>query len=554
MDNNERNPEIENSELNETDALQQENEVVQTENDENSAVASEYEDFLKQNESAEDSSAEPEAATELNLPAAENTDGNVKKKKNKSSAVILAILIVILLAATGYLIYFIVNSNSSSKLDLDKTVVTINGVENSAADYMQIFAYYYAYNSYYQYTDEQLKEMVLEEFIFMDTFYANAIAEGYTLTEEDQATIDDYVSRVTTGAEEASMTVDEYLEESVCKGYTLDMYRSYLEKQQIVEKYYKDNMEKIEAEFSGSDAAEKVEAEYAANNTLYDLCDVSRWQIDSTDENAVNADDIIAQVKAGKTFDEAIATVTGDSDAKSTEMKGYTYDILGTNFSQEAADWMFEKNDAGAYVNGTGSVTTVESNGMTYILYVNNAPSRDMTVPATVQYIQVTVGTDTTINTEAELKVTAKASATKILNDFNSGDRSAEAFEALVDFYADGEEDLITAAVLSNVTNDGSSAPEIEAWAADTNRKAGDCEVVEGDDCYYVLFFVERAKNPVWYQSAYDNLVSNAKAQWQENIVDLDNTEQAVTDDEAIDKIIAYVKELAAATQNVAMY
>lgn len=576
MDNNELNPDIEKSEDNAENNLSgQETEKNIPGNGSNSGT-NEFEEFMRQNgespfvsaqngsqaesgaeygNGSDTSEAMPDMpiqeSPENEYASSPDADGSGKKKKSRGAAAAVIILIAVLIAATGFMIYSIIGSKSGLKVDLDKTVVTVDGIENSAAEYMaeymQVYSYYSAYGSYYQYTEEDIKKAVLQEFIYMDAFYAKAIAEGYTLTEEDTKTIDDTVAELTQYAESASMTADEYLEESFCKGFGVDEYRAFFEKRIIANRYQSDNMDKIAAQFKGNDASEKILAEYKKNSEKYDLCNAERWMVDSTDENSdAYADKVLAEIKSGKTLKEAVVSVTGDSEAVINDMKGYSYDDVSSNFSKDAADWLFEKGSDGEYTNGKGSAEIVEANDMTFVIYVTGLPARDETLPSTLKYIQVNVGTDTTISTEDELKLTAKANAAKILNEFNNGDKSAESFEKLMEKYENGANDLIGTGEFDNVKGDGSNDSAVEEWAADASRKVGDCEIVEGDGCYYVLFYAEKAENPVWYQSVYDSLVSSAQSEWQKNNADAENTDRAVTDDDAIAKIIAYINEKSA--------
>ncbi len=576
MDNNELNPDIEKSEDNAENNLSGQETEKNIPGNGSASGTNEFEEFMRQNgespfvSAQSDSQAESGAeygngsdtseampdmpiqeSPENEYASSPDADGSGKKKKSRGAAAAVIILIAVLIAATGFMIYSIIGSKSGLKVDLDKTVVTVDGIENSAAEYMaeymQVYSYYSAYGSYYQYTEEDIKKAVLQEFIYMDAFYAKAIAEGYTLTEEDTKTIDDTVAELTQYAESASMTADEYLEESFCKGFGVDEYRAFFEKRIIANRYQSDNMDKIAAQFKGNDASEKILAEYKKNSKKYDLCNAERWMVDSTDENSdAYADKVLAEIKSGKTLKEAVVSVTGNSETVINDMKGYSYDDVSSNFSKDAADWLFEKGSDGEYTNGKGSAEIVEANDMTFVIYVTGLPARDETLPSTLKYIQVNVGTDTTISTEDELKLTAKANAAKILNEFNNGDKSAESFEKLMEKYENGANGLIGTGEFDNVKGDGSNDSAVEDWAADESRKVGDCETVESDGCYYVLFYAEKAENPVWYQSVYDSLVSSAQSEWQKNNADAENTDRAVTDDDAIAKIIAYINEKSA--------
>lgn len=517
--------------------------------------SNEFEEFLKNSEEvpAEEPAAEPlpeedsDKTADTEEPAvpeeasAQEPETGKKKKKKKGAGALIAVLIAIMIAATGFMVYVLVKSGSAP-FDLEKTVITVGDVENSAAEYYQVYSYYYAYNSYYyQYPEEQLKDLAKDQLVFIDTLYSEALAAGYTMTEEDNQSIEENLNGVVQEAEAMSQSIDEYLEQNVCKGYTMDMLRSYMEKQYLAQKYYTDCMEKLEGEMTDDQIAE----EYAANKASYDLSDLAYWYISASDDGAQDqADQIIDAVKGGKTLNEAIQSVTGDSEKTANLLKGYTQSVISENFSSEAAEWAFTLNDDGSYANGKGAVMSFEANGMIYILYVNEVPGRDESVPATVEYIEVDISSDTSVKTEEELKLSAKSTASKILDEFNATDKSVEAFDAIIQDYNNGSDQLVSGDIFEDITKDGSHDAAVEEWAFDASRKAGDCTLVEGDGCYYVLYYVEKGESPVWYSAVQEALVAAKQTEWQDNIDKLSEG-KVVTDDAAIDEIIAYVKSTA---------
>lgn len=541
-----------------------EDEVVEdAEIQENEAEAVETAETVEAEEAVETADAEIEAEDETDAEEAEDncetddaegendddaeeteaeTAEPVKKKKKRTGLKIVLGLLGTLIALVVALMVVAFVKSIPAKIDLEQTVLTVDEIDSSAAEFYQAYMYYYSYNSYYGYAEEELKDLAVEQLILTNTLYADALAKGYTVTDEIQAQIDEQLSNITMTAEASSMTADEYLDEAFCKGFTLDMFKVIIEKSMIAQKYYEDNMLAIEDQYKGDNGAAKIEAEYTADKFTYDLTDAVYWYIAASEENAqADADAIISQVNDGKTFEEAIKSVTGDSEATPSKLKGHSKSSLESGkFVTAAIDWLFEENEDGTYKNGAGAVTTVADDSKVYVFYVNNAPHRDETIPADVLYIQVDVSTDTSIKTEKELKIEAKAAAEAILKEFEGTDKTVESFTDLIIEYNNGDNDLVSGDRFEALKNDSSEDASVESWAFDAERKAGDYALVEGDGCYYILFYENKAENAVWFDTILNSLITNEARAFEEEAIERGKS-KAVINDEVVAEVVDYV-------------
>ena len=467
-----------------------------------------------------------------------------KKKKFSKGAVIaiVALCAIIIAAFVGIVTYVAKTIESQISFDQTATAVTVGDIDSTAAEFCQSYMTYYSYNSYYGYSEEELKELAIEDVIFMNVLYAEALENGYTVTDDIQAQIDEQMANITAAAESASMTADEYIDKSFGEGFTVDMYKKIAEKTFIVQKYYNDKIAEIEDKYKGDKGAAEIEAEYAADKYEYDLTDVSYWYFDASEENAqVDANTVVAHVKGGMSFEEAIRSVTGESEETPNMLKGHSKSALESGkFVSEAIEWIFAENEDGSYMNGTGAVTTVADSSKIYVFYVNNAPHRDETIPADVLYIQVDVSTDTAIKTEKELKIEAKAAAEEILKKFEETDKSVDSFTDLLIECNNGDDELVYGDRFEALKNDGSEDAAVEAWAFDASRQEGDYALVEGDGCYYILFFEKKAENAVWYDTILNTLVTNELRGFQEDLISK-GKEIAVINEEIVNKAVEYI-------------
>ena len=177
--------------------------------------------------------------------------------------------------------------------------------------------------------------------------------------------------------------------------------------------------------------------------------------------------------------------------------------------------------------------------------YNKFAPARDESVTVTVNYIKVSADEDDTVKSEEELMLSAKSQANKIFDEYNSGTKTEAAFKELLVKYDDGDNELISGDVFEDMKKDGSHDSAVENWAYDSSRKAGDTAVLEGDGCYYIVYFSSKADHPVWYETILSAVYNNAVTSWQEEFVK--SYEDSITkDEEAIAEAIEYINSMTA--------
>lgn len=474
----------------------------------------------------------------------ENAEPVKKKKKGKGAKIAIGILVTIIALVIAFIVAVFLGSRPA-KIDLEQIALSVDEIDSTSAEFYQAYMYYYSYNSYYQYPEDELKKLAIDNLVLTNSLYAEAIANGYTVTEEIQAQIDEQLASIKATAESSSLTADEYLDKAFCPGFTVEMYKAMLEKSIIAQTYYGDKMEDIEKQYEGDNGKAKVEAEYKENKLDYDLADVSYWYFAASEENAqANADAVIAQVNDGKTFADAVKSVSGDEEAEPNNLKGHSKASLENGkFVKEAIDWIYAENEDGTYKNGAGAIVSIADESKIYVFYVNNAPHRDETHPVNVTYIQVDVSSDNSIKSENELKIEAKSTADAILKEFEATDKSLESFSALLMKHNEGDNDLVSGDVFE-LMGDGSEDAAVEEWAFDDSRKKGDYALVESDDCYYILFFAEKAENAVWYDAILNSLISGEARNIEEKLL-TEGEDKTQINDEVIDEVINYVKNMA---------
>ncbi len=550
MDENKINPELDNT--NETEDTQaqpvaaDETETVQIEETttEENGNLEQLEAVSENSDAEEDESGESDESDE---EVALAQDEKPKKKKRKALKVVIGILVAIVIAFVALMVVAIISMDEDAaelSVDADAAAITIDDVEINAGEFVYMYSYFCSYYSSY-YTSEQLVEYATEQLVYVNSLYKQAVDAGYTLSEDDYAEIDATIASVEESAEAYSITVDEMLEDYYfCEGYTVDMFRKYLEKEYLANAYYEDELAKIEAKYyTGDESASLIEDEYNSNMTAYDLSNASYYYFDSTEEGAQNTvDSIIAKVEAGTSFEDALASVADVESVSS--LQGYSMSVVTSNFSADVADWLFEMDENGEYVNGAGSIASFTEDDVLYVVYVDESPARDEQIPVTVEYILVEADTDTTVKTEDELMLAAKSTAASILSEFeDAGDLSADAFIALEDTYNNGDNELVTGSYFESMVNDGTYDEAVAEWVFDDARVVGDYAIVEGDGCYYILYYASVNDNPVWYDSIAYTLYNEAVTSWSDEVI-ASYEDIIVKDEDVINAVVEYVDAL----------
>lgn len=461
------------------------------------------------------------------------------KKKKKGWKIALGIIVGLLLCVVALIVAAIIIVNNASKLsvDADEPAITIDDVEVNAGEYVYMYSYFSNYYSSY-YTSEQLEEYATEQLVYVNSLYKKAVDAGYTLSEEDYAEIDEVLASVEQQAESYSITVDEMIEDYYfCDGYTAEMFKKYLEKEYLANKYYTEAVAEIQDKYAGDNGLTLIEDEYKNNRTEYDLSNASYAYFDATEDGAqATVDSIIAKVKGGTSFADAIDAV---EDAESKSLKGYTNSVVETNFSADVAKWLFAMEN-GEYTNGAGAITSITDGDVIYVIYAEGEPYRDEQIPVTVDYIVVNADTDTTVKSEDELLLAAKATASGILKEFEETEKTSNDFFALEDTYNNGDNELVSGSYYEDMTDDGTYDEALAEWAFDASRKVGDYALVAGDGCYYVVYFTAKDENAVWYQTISETLINEDVTSWSESVV-AEFEDVTVKHDDVIAAVIEYV-------------
>lgn len=495
------------------------------------AESVENSEFVAEDETAEIEEAEAdEEFTEDEVFADEEpvVEEAPKKKKKKIGAKIAIGLLVAIIAFVVFCFVYVYIAMQPPKVDFEDNAATISGVDISAAEF------FLHCSSVQGSSADEIKQGALDRAALYNAIYAKAKSEGYKLPEAEQKSLDEQLASIQTAAQSAGKSVDEYVSSSVAKGFTFDMIKTYFEKEAYVNSYYGSKIEGVMDSYKGDDGLKKLEESYNKTKTDNDLADFSYWYFDMSTEGAEDKANAVADaVRGGKTLDEALKAV--DEKISAVTVNKSTKKQI-EDFNKDLAAWLYKTDDKGAYVNGNGAVEVVKDSTFAYVVYVNEAPSKDTVYPVTANYIKIAISADTTIKTAEMNKLEAKKIADKILEEFLSTDKSAEKMTEIATTYTKDNKS-VTTSKFEKVVNDGTLDASLENWLFDEARKEKDvtAELIETESAYYILYFVEKAENAVWYDLTLNTLVSEKASELQNGLLaegkkNLEFNEESVAD------------------------
>ena len=313
--------------------------------------------------------------------------------------------------------------------------------------------------------------------------YDEAVANGETLSDDDQSSIDATVSNLSVYATYYGYSnVNGYLAAMYGTGCNEKNFREFLSIETLANNY---SQKVYDTPVYTED---ELAADYAADPNAYDTVDYRVFAVtdalfDEEDEEKLAdlkktaADELLAAAEEG---DEAFIQAAYDHASEDTkenyEDDSYTLRTDVGHSDSDLSNWLFESD------RKTGDATCVETSGTYYVAIFESRNTHDYALP-NVRHILISVS-DTT---DEEAMATAKETAEKLLAEYEAGEHTEDAFAAIGDAaYADGT--AAESARYEDITP-GQMVEDFENWCFDASRQVGDTGIVESTYGYHVMYF-----------------------------------------------------------------
>ena len=462
------------------------------------------------------------------------------KKLKVFSIAMVAVLALMVVFAIG-----IVTSNAIKKANLGKAeretvAVTVGDHEISAAEFNCFFIdavsnFYSNYGSYAslfgldvtkalddQFYDEENEVTWADEFVNSAKENVKAVygivdeakANGFTLSDEEKASIDAQISTLSTYATLYGYSDAEgYMRAMYGNGANEEVLRNYYEACYTAQAYQNsisESLEYTEADIEAKDAENPAAYSTFSYNSYYlaankflqggtkgedDTVTYSDEEQAAAVEAAKEAAKSLTGASSVKEFDQAIAALEINAEvenAASTASNNTSYDYVNSVIQSWVTSSKREEGDMKVIASTTTDEDGNETTNGYYVVYFTARNDNEVLLQ-NVRHILAkfeggTTDENGTTTYSDEEKAAAKETAEQILADWKAGEATEESFAALANEKSD-DGDGTTGGLYENVYP-GQMVTNFNDWLFDESRATGDTDVVETEYGYHVMYYV----------------------------------------------------------------
>lgn len=364
--------------------------------------------------------------------------------------------------------------------------------------------------------------------------YADMAREaGLTLTEDEQAEIDEQIESLRSTAESNDYSLNRWLIRLYGKGVNEDLLREVLEERYLASNYAQQKSE----ELTDAVTDDEINAEYAENVADYAELSVSLFTV-SADTSSISEDATEEEQEAART--EAMAAAKSEAERYAAQVtdaatlleqaqaynstatesgvtqKDVTASTLESSYGTNVRDWVLADGRA------VGDVGVVESDNGYTVIYMAELPHQDTTKPVDVRHILIQYETETddegnTVELTDEQKATYYAQAEEIYQQFQENP-TEDNFAALANENSDDPGSNENGGLCEDV-QPGEMVEAFDNWIFDPARKPGDSGIVETEIGYHIMYYVGNDNEEVWKSTVRTALANEAVTAFDDEIV-----------------------------------
>ena len=357
------------------------------------------------------------------------------------------------------------------------------------------------------------------------TLYAKATAEGFTLTEEQQATMDSNLSMMDLYAQlYGYKNADKWLQARYGYGSSMKSYTEYTRISTIASAYYTKYNESLTYDDAAIRAYEKgKEINFTSFSYASYTVNVSDYLEGGTKDESGNttytdaekaaavkkAEEIANSLKTAtnlEEFDKLIGALEVNAEEETAVTSTLYTDKLYTAISsaEEPTDLQKWLSDEARVENEitviTNETTSTDSDGKevkttnSYNVVLFQSRNENLNKLANVRHLLVafeggTTQADGSTTYSDEEKAAAKAEAEKLLKEWEAGAKTEDSFAALVKEKTDDDGSKETGGLYEDIHPQSSYVENFLNWCIDTERKVGDTGIVQTEYGYHIMYF-----------------------------------------------------------------
>ena len=349
-----------------------------------------------------------------------------------------------------------------------------------------------------------------------------AEAAGHTLSEDEEAGIDDTISTMQLYAQLYGFSdLETYLKAMYGKGSTEESYREYCRRSTLANSYYNAYSESLSYDDAALREAEQDNYDAYSSFTYYSYyLSASKFlEGGTTDENGATtySDEERAAAEAAaeaavktltdpetitspEALDEAIAALSINQGSETPVTSTIYEDKLYTSIDTDVAAWLAGSRKEGDLTAITktsvstddsgAEVTTVSGYYVVWFISRNdNEEPLDNVRHILVAFEGGTTDSNGVTTYSDEEKAAALAGAEDILAQWKAGDATEDSFAALAAENTDDTASAETGGLYEDISPASSYVTAFKEWALDSSRKPGDTGIVETEYGYHVMYY-----------------------------------------------------------------
>ena len=362
--------------------------------------------------------------------------------------------------------------------------------------------------------EEYFKDQAVETMRFVTAAKKAAKEDGYSLTEEDQASIDSQIENMKSSAKVSGTSYKNYLVNVYGPLMTTKCFESNLEDYTLATSYANNYSASL------TYTEDEVQAVYDADPKDYDnisyLLVTVNGSAATTDEDGNTIEPTEEEKEAA--WEEAKTAAQALLDAynagEDLEEAAKAYEDIATYSSTEKGSYGSSKYVEWCYEDGrqAGDTTIIEDedNSRCYVVVFND---RFLDETKTVDVRHILINEDSFPSEEDVTDEEIKAKAEEILA---SWDGTEEGFAQLAMEYSQ-DSSASSGGLYTNVPK-GQMVESFEEWIFDDARQSGDTGIVKSEYGYHIIYFV--GNEPAqWYTEAESTLRDADYGDWYEELV-----------------------------------
>lgn len=432
----------------------------------------------------------------------------------------------------------------SGMIQRSAAAVTINGTKYTAADVQYYFNLTLQQNGVSNASSlksmvvdpatgktmyDSLMDQSIQTMVTTTAAADKAEAEGFTLSDESQAQLDDVLKNMESAWEGTSYSsLDAFIRANYGPYMTHDRLVNLISQYWLASNYINsvtDGFTYNDADYQtyyneNANALDTFTLTQFALQAKVDTKDADGSAIEMTDdEKAAALEESKAQVKAVAEELQAKLAAGEDPSALAEEYadqlfsSGVSEQRIGSKVNTAYSEWAFDS----ARKNGDVTISEYESSDTSYYYYVVRYEGRalDQSNTADVRHILVKPETDEGASepTQAQSDA-AKAKAQELLDQWKAGEATEDSFAALAQTDSADTGSASNGGLISGISASSTYVDSFKNWALDPARKTGDTDLVESSYGWHIMYYVANG-DPAWKQTALSAMSQEDFTEWQ---------------------------------------